>query len=308
MAHKYNHIIKELRSMLPRRPIDMPEARAVAEAQAVALLKLLGGTGPPVDIGPLTELPRVRVEVVSELHDRRLSGESGWHAGRWIIRVSKRDSLTRRRFTLAHEFKHILDGPYEKLVYAKLGLGDEQDRRACIEEIADYFAASLLMPRLFVIRALRADARDLHQLAALFMVSPVAMNRRLHALGLRIQQPEEGRDPVLRFFRKAVIYVPRQLRLAEKRDDEENDATAIAGQPPVGGLRQAGAEADEPCRSALSLLTIPEASAKLRISRWSVYQLIHSGRLETIRIGARRLVPCSSIRAFIDQQLIEEKL
>jgi excisionase family DNA binding protein len=39
------------------------------------------------------------------------------------------------------------------------------------------------------------------------------------------------------------------------------------------------------------LFTIDEAAAQLRVSRWTVYNLIRSGQLRTIKIGRRRLVP-----------------
>lgn len=38
------------------------------------------------------------------------------------------------------------------------------------------------------------------------------------------------------------------------------------------------------------LLTIAEVAGLLRISKWSVYQLIWSGQLSTLTIGRRRLV------------------
>jgi excisionase family DNA binding protein len=38
------------------------------------------------------------------------------------------------------------------------------------------------------------------------------------------------------------------------------------------------------------LLTVEEAADQLRISRWSVYNLIRANQLRTIRIGRRRLV------------------
>jgi excisionase family DNA binding protein len=38
------------------------------------------------------------------------------------------------------------------------------------------------------------------------------------------------------------------------------------------------------------LLTINEVAELLRISRWSVYQLIWSGQLDTLTIGRRRLI------------------
>ena len=38
------------------------------------------------------------------------------------------------------------------------------------------------------------------------------------------------------------------------------------------------------------LLTVEEAADWLRVSRWSVYNLIRGGQLRTIKIGRRRLV------------------
>jgi excisionase family DNA binding protein len=38
------------------------------------------------------------------------------------------------------------------------------------------------------------------------------------------------------------------------------------------------------------LLTVQEAADRLRVSRWSVYNLIRSDRLRTVKIGRRRLV------------------
>ena len=38
------------------------------------------------------------------------------------------------------------------------------------------------------------------------------------------------------------------------------------------------------------LLTVQEAAEQLRISRWSVYNLIRANQLRTIKIGRRRLI------------------
>lgn len=51
--------------------------------------------------------------------------------------------------------------------------------------------------------------------------------------------------------------------------------------------------------SASSLLTVPEACGRLRVSRWSFYRLIHQRQIETLTIGRRRLVPTSEIDRFI---------
>jgi excisionase family DNA binding protein len=49
------------------------------------------------------------------------------------------------------------------------------------------------------------------------------------------------------------------------------------------------------------LLTVPEACATLRVSRWTLYRLIHTRQLSTVKIGSRRLIPASALREFLDR-------
>jgi excisionase family DNA binding protein len=49
------------------------------------------------------------------------------------------------------------------------------------------------------------------------------------------------------------------------------------------------------------LLTVNEAADRLRVSYWTVYNLIRAKTLRTIKIGRRRLVPVSAIRECIDR-------
>jgi len=51
-----------------------------------------------------------------------------------------------------------------------------------------------------------------------------------------------------------------------------------------------------------SLLTIPEATNQLRISRWTIYQLIRSGELKTITIASRRFVVSDDLASFISKR------
>lgn len=53
--------------------------------------------------------------------------------------------------------------------------------------------------------------------------------------------------------------------------------------------------------SVEQLLTINEVAELLRISRWSVYQLIWSNQLRTLKIGRRRLVRPSAFAECVDQ-------
>jgi excisionase family DNA binding protein len=49
------------------------------------------------------------------------------------------------------------------------------------------------------------------------------------------------------------------------------------------------------------LLTIPEASDALRISRWSLYQLINKRRLKAVRIDRRRLIAAVDLAALVEE-------
>lgn len=45
------------------------------------------------------------------------------------------------------------------------------------------------------------------------------------------------------------------------------------------------------------LLTVPEAAKVLNVSRSLVYELIYRGQLESVKLGGRRRIPVSAVRA-----------
>jgi excisionase family DNA binding protein len=47
------------------------------------------------------------------------------------------------------------------------------------------------------------------------------------------------------------------------------------------------------------LLTINEAAERLRVSRWSVYNLIRTNQLRTVKIGRRRLVTPAALTEYV---------
>lgn len=58
-------ILQRMRAFVPERALEYHEARVMAERQAMLLLLgVLDQYEPPVDIGLIGELPRVRVQVV----------------------------------------------------------------------------------------------------------------------------------------------------------------------------------------------------------------------------------------------------
>lgn len=50
------------------------------------------------------------------------------------------------------------------------------------------------------------------------------------------------------------------------------------------------------------LLTVVEAAEKLRVSRWTIYQLIRTNELKTLTITSRRFVASDDLANFIKQR------
>lgn len=47
------------------------------------------------------------------------------------------------------------------------------------------------------------------------------------------------------------------------------------------------------------LLTVPEARARLRLGHTKFYELLRAGRVRSVKIGTRRLVPADAIAEYI---------
>lgn len=54
------------------------------------------------------------------------------------------------------------------------------------------------------------------------------------------------------------------------------------------------------------LLTVTEAMAELSVSRWTLYNLIRSGELESVTIGRCRRIPRHALDTFVARRLSEE--
>lgn len=172
------NVLAALRDVVPLRALTVPEALRIAELQATKLLDLSGVTAPPVPEQIITTLPRLQVERI------KLAGMSGaaqWSHGRWLIVINGGEIPTRQRFSLAHEFKHVLDNGFIAVLYPP---AHGQSRREREEQICDYFAGCLLMPRAWLKRAWASGQQDVRQLAGAFDVSQMAMRVRLMQIGL----------------------------------------------------------------------------------------------------------------------------
>ena len=55
------------------------------------------------------------------------------------------------------------------------------------------------------------------------------------------------------------------------------------------------------------LLTVKEVQAQMRISKAGVYNLINSGQIPLLRIGARMLIPKKEFLAWLKEQEVKRK-
>jgi hypothetical protein len=171
-------LVAELHDLMPSRPVSLIEAQVVAERQATRLLALWCLEEPPVPQFVISHLPGVFVK--REAH-MPVAGMSFPAPGHWRIVINRDEPTQRQRFTLAHEFKHFLDDPVIHRVHAHVPDRQRTDRA---EDLCDYFAACLLMPRSWVKRDWSDGCQHVGELAWRYRVSLEAMSRRLDDLGL----------------------------------------------------------------------------------------------------------------------------
>jgi Zn-dependent peptidase ImmA (M78 family) len=137
----------------------------------------------PVNINELLESNNLELEKVF-FQDPDVSGSFERASNR--IRINVKDPAWRQAFTAAHELGHYRlhsDADVETLYRMDLpkagGMSQLDDR----EQQANWFAASLLMPKPLVIK-FWGLTRDVSRLAEIFGVSISAMQFRLKNLGL----------------------------------------------------------------------------------------------------------------------------
>src|SRR5258708_30397133 len=102
-------VLFQLRDLIPRRPLTQFEAYRLAELQANQLLRIGGVNQPGTPDELVTGQPFVRIALRNDLP---ISGLTNWYKPRWLIILNSTEPAVRRRFTLVHEFKHVLDHPF----------------------------------------------------------------------------------------------------------------------------------------------------------------------------------------------------
>lgn len=175
--------LASLRALTPHRDVLFSEALRVAELQAATLVRLLDPSGDGLRDHHVAAMPRIKVT-----YERLpVSGMSYWNGREWVIAIAGGDSLARQRFTLLHEFKHIIDHGYAPRLYTgnrHLSPANQAERSA------DYFAGCALVPKQALKRAWGNGIQRITDLAAHFGVSEQAITVRLDQTGLNVIDAE----------------------------------------------------------------------------------------------------------------------
>lgn len=170
------HLLHDLRALTPDRQLSHVERLRLAERQAAVLRRALGVTDDRFPIRLLRDIPHICVRTVDDLP---VSGLTFWGDHTWKIQIRSEESLTHRRFTVLHEFKHIIDHPVSGRLYderAYVAIGER-------ELVADHFAACALLPAKNLKTACTTQP-DRRELARRFGVGGRQLALRLAELGL----------------------------------------------------------------------------------------------------------------------------
>ncbi len=172
-----------LRDLVPIRPLSQLEALRIAELQADQLLNLSGIKAPAVPDSLIESQPKIEVR---RMRPWPVSGATDWAKSTWVIVLNAGEPYVRQRFSLAHEFKHIVDHRVVSVIYPDLPRLSSQQRA---EIICDYFAGCLLVPKKWLREAWTSGMQNEPDLARLFNVSREAIRTRLSQTGLTTQTP-----------------------------------------------------------------------------------------------------------------------
>lgn len=158
-----------------------------ARQRAWEVIEMVRVTGPPVDVQKVADV--LGFSVLEHPFPDTTSGVTFIEEGVKTIGVNSHHSLTRQRFSIAHELGHYLSG-HESYDHGKAHVEnrptwlDPQNRQ---EIEADEFAAELLMPEPFLRQDLADQGLNVPHLAKRYQVSEQAMWIQLINLKLASQ-------------------------------------------------------------------------------------------------------------------------
>lgn len=161
-----------------------PQNLQLIEAKADDVLQTAYGPEEidlPIDINKVAEIAGLTLKI-GEFEDKQISGY--YDKAKKTIYVSRSDPYYRQVFTVAHELGHFyLHNHKEKEIFYRKDPVNLEQMVKGEEQEANWFAASLLIPRKLLEERLQRYSSDAEKLSQLFKVSYLAMYWRMKNLG-----------------------------------------------------------------------------------------------------------------------------
>jgi Zn-dependent peptidase ImmA (M78 family)/transcriptional regulator with XRE-family HTH domain len=134
------------------------------------------------------DIPVLFVDTVDVDGGKSVSGATCHLEDMGVILINRNENEARRFYDLAHELFHALTWDAMKPDHRESNSVEERNKEKRIEQLANNFAAALLMPRASIDKLIerdrRADVSHLCEVAAVLRVAPVALAWRLFNLRL----------------------------------------------------------------------------------------------------------------------------
>ncbi len=134
------------------------------------------------------DIPVLFVDMVETADGKSISGATCHLEEMGVILINRNESEARRFFDLAHELFHALTWDAMKPEHRESNSFEERSKGKRIEQLANSFAAALLMPRASLEKLVDKerinDIAHLCEVAGLLRVAPVALAWRLFNLKL----------------------------------------------------------------------------------------------------------------------------
>lgn len=172
--------------------LDMRSTFEQAQAKAEQLADQLQlGAIPALKLAQCIEtqldIPVLFVDAETDSPSGTISGAACHLAELGVILVNRRESAVRRNFDLAHELFHCLTWERMEPEHRESNSSEARQRTKRVEQLADNFAAALLMPKssldALIYPEQQKDLKHLADVAAQLRVSVDALGWRLRALG-----------------------------------------------------------------------------------------------------------------------------
>lgn len=142
------------------------------------------------------DIPVLFVDTVDAAEGQSISGATCHLEEMGVILINRNESEARRFFDLAHELFHALTWDAMKPEHRESNSVEDRNKGKRIEQLANSFAAALLMPRAslekLIDRERMNDVAHLCEVAALLRVAPVTLAWRLFNLKAISEETRRG--------------------------------------------------------------------------------------------------------------------